>query len=104
MVIPDEAQRRSGIVCRMERLFPSPLLGGNGGSLVQRSRIGFAVRDDHLNLVIPTPHTRRLNSAPRASIIAPMTIPNIITIGRLIIVPIVIVMIMQQRWVAAFVL
>ncbi len=33
-----------------------------------------------------------------------MTIPNIITIGRLIIVPIVIVMIMQQRWVAAFVL
>ena len=31
-----------------------------------------------------------------------MTIPNIITIGRLIIVPIVIVMIMQQRWVAAF--
>jgi cardiolipin synthase (CMP-forming) len=33
-----------------------------------------------------------------------MTIPNIITIGRLIIVPIVIVMIMQQRWIAAFVL
>lgn len=33
-----------------------------------------------------------------------MTIPNIITIGRLIIVPIVIVMIMQQRWVAAFIL
>ena len=33
-----------------------------------------------------------------------MTIPNIITIGRLILVPIVIVMIMQQRWTAAFVL
>jgi cardiolipin synthase len=33
-----------------------------------------------------------------------MTIPNIITIGRLIIVPIVIVMIMQQRWSTAFVL
>jgi cardiolipin synthase len=33
-----------------------------------------------------------------------MTVPNIITIGRLIIVPIVIVMIMQQRWTAAFVL
>jgi cardiolipin synthase len=33
-----------------------------------------------------------------------MTIPNIITIGRLIIVPVVIVMIMQQRWGAAFVL
>ncbi|QRM32015.1 CDP-alcohol phosphatidyltransferase family protein [Microvirga sp. VF16] len=33
-----------------------------------------------------------------------MTIPNIITIGRLIIVPIVIVMIMQQRWSAAFIL
>ncbi|WP_114945925.1 CDP-alcohol phosphatidyltransferase family protein [Microvirga calopogonii] len=33
-----------------------------------------------------------------------MTIPNIITIGRLIIVPIVIVMIMQQRWATAFAL
>lgn len=33
-----------------------------------------------------------------------MTIPNIITIGRLILVPLVIVMIMQQRWVAAFLL
>jgi cardiolipin synthase len=33
-----------------------------------------------------------------------MTIPNLITIARLIMVPIVIVMIMQQRWVAAFVL
>src|SRR5919107_5285177 len=33
-----------------------------------------------------------------------MTIPNIITIGRLILVPIVIVMIMQGRWTAAFVL
>ena len=52
----------------------------------------------------PHPCTRRLNSAPQASIIALMTIPNIITIGRLIIVPIVIVMIMQQRWTAAFVL
>ena len=31
-----------------------------------------------------------------------MTIPNIITIGRLILVPVVIVMIMQQRWAAAF--
>lgn len=33
-----------------------------------------------------------------------MTIPNFITIARLIIVPIVIVMIMQQRWAAAFIL
>lgn len=33
-----------------------------------------------------------------------MTIPNLITIARLILVPIVIVMIMQQRWVAAFIL
>ncbi|MGO4704287.1 CDP-alcohol phosphatidyltransferase family protein [Microvirga sp. 2MCAF38] len=33
-----------------------------------------------------------------------MTIPNLITIARLIIVPIVIVMIMQGRWVSAFVL
>jgi cardiolipin synthase len=33
-----------------------------------------------------------------------MTIPNIITIGRLILVPVVIVMIMQQRWGTAFVL
>jgi len=33
-----------------------------------------------------------------------MTIPNIITIGRLIIVPLVIVMISQGRWGAAFVL
>src|SRR5919107_5706615 len=33
-----------------------------------------------------------------------MTIPNLITIARLIIVPIVIVMIMQGRWPAAFVL
>ena len=33
-----------------------------------------------------------------------MTIPNLITIARLIMVPIVIVMIMQQRWGAAFVL
>ena len=33
-----------------------------------------------------------------------MTIPNLITIARLIMVPIVIVMIMQQRWAAAFVL
>ncbi|MGO4525047.1 CDP-alcohol phosphatidyltransferase family protein [Microvirga sp. 2MCAF35] len=33
-----------------------------------------------------------------------MTIPNIITIGRLILVPIVIVMIMQQRWATAFAL
>jgi cardiolipin synthase len=33
-----------------------------------------------------------------------MTIPNLITIGRLIIVPVVIVMIMQGRWPAAFVL
>lgn len=33
-----------------------------------------------------------------------MTIPNIITIARLILVPIVIVMIMQERWAAAFIL
>ncbi|HEX2552852.1 MAG TPA: CDP-alcohol phosphatidyltransferase family protein [Microvirga sp.] len=33
-----------------------------------------------------------------------MTIPNLITIGRLLIVPIVIVMILQGRWPAAFVL
>ncbi|MBF9232353.1 CDP-alcohol phosphatidyltransferase family protein [Microvirga alba] len=33
-----------------------------------------------------------------------MTIPNLITIARLILVPIVIVMIMQQRWAAAFIL
>ena len=33
-----------------------------------------------------------------------MTIPNLITIGRLIIVPFVIMMIMQERWAAAFVL
>jgi len=33
-----------------------------------------------------------------------MTIPNLITIGRLIIVPFVIVMIMQERWAMAFVL
>jgi cardiolipin synthase len=33
-----------------------------------------------------------------------MTIPNLITIGRLIIVPLVIVMIMQGRWAGAFVL
>lgn len=33
-----------------------------------------------------------------------MTIPNLITIARLVIVPIVIVMIMQGRWPAAFVL
>ncbi|MGO4571463.1 CDP-alcohol phosphatidyltransferase family protein [Microvirga sp. 2TAF3] len=33
-----------------------------------------------------------------------MTIPNFITIARLIIVPILIVMIMQQRWAAAFIL
>jgi cardiolipin synthase (CMP-forming) len=33
-----------------------------------------------------------------------MTIPNIITIGRLIIVPFVIMMIMQERWGTAFVL
>jgi cardiolipin synthase len=33
-----------------------------------------------------------------------MTIPNLITVGRLIIVPFVIVMIMQERWAAAFVL
>lgn len=32
----------------------------------------------------------------------PMTIPNLITIARLIAVPILIVMIMQQRWMAAF--
>src|SRR3954465_449482 len=35
---------------------------------------------------------------------ARMTIPNLITIARLIIVPIVIVMIMQGRWPAAFIL
>src|SRR5215207_4691353 len=34
----------------------------------------------------------------------PMTIPNLITIFRLILVPIVIVMIMQGRWATAFVL
>jgi len=33
-----------------------------------------------------------------------MTIPNLITIARLILVPVVIVMIMQQRWAAAFIL
>jgi cardiolipin synthase (CMP-forming) len=33
-----------------------------------------------------------------------MTIPNLITIGRLIIVPLVIVMIGQGRWAAAFIL
>ncbi|MEZ0170267.1 CDP-alcohol phosphatidyltransferase family protein [Microvirga sp. TS319] len=33
-----------------------------------------------------------------------MTIPNIITIARLVMVPIVIVMIMQERWAAAFIL
>lgn len=33
-----------------------------------------------------------------------MTIPNIITIARLILVPIVIVMIMQERWATAFIL
>lgn len=33
-----------------------------------------------------------------------MTIPNLITIARLILVPVVIVMIMQQRWGAAFIL
>jgi cardiolipin synthase (CMP-forming) len=33
-----------------------------------------------------------------------MTIPNLITIARLIIVPITIVAIMQERWLAAFVL
>jgi cardiolipin synthase len=33
-----------------------------------------------------------------------MTIPNLITIGRLIIVPLVVVMIMQERWPAAFAL
>ena len=33
-----------------------------------------------------------------------MTIPNLITIARLIIVPVVIVMIMQGRWPAAFIL
>jgi len=33
-----------------------------------------------------------------------MTIPNLITIARLIMVPIVIVMIMQERWAAAFIL
>ncbi|NIX77219.1 CDP-alcohol phosphatidyltransferase family protein [Microvirga terricola] len=33
-----------------------------------------------------------------------MTIPNFITIARLIIVPLVIVMIMQQRWETAFIL
>lgn len=33
-----------------------------------------------------------------------MTIPNLITIGRLVIVPLVIVMIMQERWAAAFIL
>ncbi|HZW47719.1 MAG TPA: CDP-alcohol phosphatidyltransferase family protein, partial [Microvirga sp.] len=33
-----------------------------------------------------------------------MTIPNLITIARLIMVPVVIVMIMQQRWAAAFIL
>jgi len=33
-----------------------------------------------------------------------MTIPNLITIARLILVPVVIVMIMQHRWTAAFVL
>jgi cardiolipin synthase len=33
-----------------------------------------------------------------------MTIPNLITVGRLIIVPFVIMMIMQERWAAAFVL
>jgi cardiolipin synthase len=33
-----------------------------------------------------------------------MTIPNIITIGRLILVPFVIMMIMQERWGTAFVL
>ena len=33
-----------------------------------------------------------------------MTIPNLITIGRLVIVPLVIVMISQGRWQAAFVL
>ena len=33
-----------------------------------------------------------------------MTIPNLITIGRLIIVPLVIVMIGQERWMVAFVL
>jgi cardiolipin synthase (CMP-forming) len=33
-----------------------------------------------------------------------MTIPNLITIGRLIIVPLVIVMIMQERWPVAFIL
>jgi cardiolipin synthase (CMP-forming) len=55
-------------------------------------------------LVIPTGRTCRLNSVSQPAIIAPMTIPNIITIGRLIIVPFVIVMIMQQRWSTAFIL
>ncbi len=33
-----------------------------------------------------------------------MTLPNLITIGRLILVPLVIVMIINERWLAAFVL
>lgn len=33
-----------------------------------------------------------------------MTIPNLITIGRLLIVPLVIVMIIQERWLSAFIL
>lgn len=33
-----------------------------------------------------------------------MTLPNLITIGRLILVPLVIVMIVNQRWQAAFIL
>ena len=51
----------------------------------------------------PLPAASALQSRPMRTL-ARMTIPNLITIFRLIIVPIVIVMIMQGRWVPAFVL
>jgi len=53
-------------------------------------------------MTAPAPSTVALNSEARGVIIPPMTIPNIITIARLILVPVILLMILQERWEAAF--
>ncbi len=53
-------------------------------------------------MLAPAPAALSLNSEARPVIIPPMTIPNIITIARLILVPVILLMILQERWEAAF--
>ncbi|MBM6596096.1 CDP-alcohol phosphatidyltransferase family protein [Microvirga pudoricolor] len=43
-----------------------------------------------------------LNLRPRPSIMERMTIPNLITVARLILVPIILALIVREQWIAAF--